>query len=123
MKISEQLEREEKIKKEINKFKRIYKDIKKDKFKTLETLISNAAFLKVSLEEMKSDILENGLEEWFEQGSQCFKRERPIVKTYSTFIQRYATVMKILIDAMPEGNDKKEKDELSEFLKRGKIKK
>ena len=39
MKISEQLEREKKIKQEINRLKKIYKDLPKDKAKVVDGLI------------------------------------------------------------------------------------
>lgn len=123
MRISEQLEREKKIKQEINKIKKLYKDFGKDKVKVLEGLINQAAFLKVSLEETKEDIIKNGLTELFEQGEQCFNRERPEVKIYSTFMQRYSNVMKQLIDLLPVEVKKEETDALIDFVKKGRISK
>ncbi len=121
--LTEKIEKDKKIKQEINKFKKIYKDLEKEKFKTIEGLISDAAFLKITLCELKEDILENGLTELFEQGEQSFYRERPEVKTYSTFLQRYTGVMKQLIDLMPQSQKNNENDELIEFIKRSKIRK
>lgn len=123
MSISEQLEREKKIKQEINRLKKLYKDFEKDKVKALEGLINEAAFMKVSLEETRKDIIKNGLTELFEQGEQCFNRERPEVKIYTSFMQRYSGVMKQLIDLLPVEVKKEEEDELMQFLKKGKIKK
>ena len=120
MSISEQLEKEKKIKQEVNRIKKLYKDIDKSKTKVLEGLISQAAFMKNTLEELRDDLLHNGTTEWFEQGEQCFKRERPEYKVYSTFIQRYSTVMKQLIDILPEEVKKEEDDELMSFVKKGK---
>ena len=56
----------------------------------------------------------------FEQGEQCFNRERPEYKVYSTFIQRYSTVMKQLVDLLPQEVKKTEEDELMNFVKKGK---
>ncbi|HSQ90013.1 hypothetical protein [Romboutsia sp.] len=117
------LEKEKKIKQEINRVKKLYVDFTKEKTKTLEGLISEAAFMKISLEELREDLLSNGLTEMFEQGSQRFERERPQVKIYTTFIQRYSNTMKQLIDLIPGEEKKEEKDELLEFLNRSKIKK
>ena len=50
MSISEQLEKEKKIKQEINRLKKLYKEFDKDKAKALEGLINNAAFMKVGME-------------------------------------------------------------------------
>ena len=98
MSISEQLEKEKKIKQEINRLKKLYKEFDKDKAKALEGLINNAAFMKVTLNELREDLIRNGVTELFEQGEQSFMRERPEYKVYSTFIQRYSQVMKQLID-------------------------
>lgn len=116
MGISEQLEKEKKIKQEVNRLKKIYKEIEKDKVKTFDGLINNAAFLKVTLDELKENLNRHGLTEIFEQGEQCFLRERPEVKIYTTMIQRYSNVMKQLIDIMPEDEKQEEKNELAEFM-------
>lgn len=119
----QKLEKEKKIKQEINRVKKIYKDFPKDKVKVLDGLIQEVSFMKISLEEMREDLLSNGLTETFEQGSQRFERERPQVKIYTTFMQRYSGVMKQLIDLLPEEQKKEEADQLLEFLQKGKIKK
>lgn len=123
MSISEQLEREKKIKQEMNRIKKIYKDLDKDKIKVVEGLVKDAAFIKLTLEELRDDLFKNGLTEMYENGPQVVKRERPETKIYATMIQRYSQVMKQLIDYMPVEVKTEEKDELLEFLSRSKIKK
>lgn len=123
MNISEQLEKEKKIKQEINRLKKIFKDFEKDKAKILEGLINEAAFMKITLEETRQDLLQNGLTELFEQGEQSFNRERPEVKIYTTFTQRYSVVMKQLIDLLPPELKKEETDELMNFIRKAKLKK
>ena len=117
------LDTEKNIKQEINRIKKLYKDFPKEKSKVLEGLINESAFIKVSLEELRDNLLKNGFTEVFEQGEQRFNRERPEVKIYTTFIQRYSNVMKQLIDLLPVEVKKEEADELLEFLNRNKIKK
>jgi hypothetical protein len=117
------LNKEKNIKQEINRIKKLYKDFPKEKSKVLEGLINESAFIKVSLEELRDNLLKNGFTEVFEQGEQRFNRERPEVKIYTTFIQRYSNVMKQLIDLLPVEVKKEEADELLEFLNRNKIKK
>ena len=117
------LNKEKNIKQEINRIKKLYKDFPKEKSKVLEGLINESAFIKVSLEELRDNLLKNGFTEVFEQGEQRFNRERPEVKIYTTFIQLYSNVMKQLIDLLPVEDKKEEADELLEFLNRNKIKK
>ncbi len=123
MSISEQLEREKKIKQEINRIKKLYKDLSRDKVKVVEGLINEAAFMKLTLEELREDLFRNGFTELYENGTQVINRERPEAKIYSTMIQRYSNVMKQLIDYMPLEEKEEEQDELMKFLSKGKIKK
>ena len=123
MSIYEQLEREKKIKQEINRIKKLYKDLSRDKVKVVEGLINEAAFMKLTLEELREDLFRNGFTELYENGTQVINRERPEAKIYSTMIQRYSNVMKQLIDYMPLEEKEEEQDELMKFLSKGKIKK
>ncbi|WP_346891947.1 hypothetical protein [Clostridium sp. UBA3887] len=120
MSISEQLEKEGKIKKEINRIKKLYRDFNKDKARVLEGLIKEAAFMKVELEELRNDLLITGLTELFVQGEQCFNRERPESKLYTSFIQRYSQVMKQLIEMLPAEEKKEEETNLEKFVQKGK---
>ena len=120
MDISEQLEREKKIKQEMNRIKKIYKDLGRDKNKFLEGLIHQVAFLKLEIEELMTTLMNEGTTELFEQGDQAFMRERPEVKTCTTFMQRYQNGMKLLIDLMPGKEQKEEKDKLMDFVRKGK---
>ncbi|MBN1079222.1 hypothetical protein [Clostridium botulinum] len=123
MSISEQLEKEKKIKQEINRIKKLYKDFSKDKAKVLEGLMNEAAFMRICLEDLRIDLIKNGMTELFVQGDQEFMRERPEVKVYTNFIQKYSVVMKQLIDVLPVEIKKDEADALMEFIKKGKLKK
>lgn len=119
----EQLEREKLTNQEKNRIKKVYKDIPREKLKVVEGLISEASFMKITLEEVRTDLLKNGMTEIFEQGPNVYNRKRPEVEIYTSLIQRYSQVMKQLIDYMPVQEQKEESDELKEFLKRRKIKK
>lgn len=55
-----ELSKDDKIKKEMNKLKRIFKDIRKDRKSLCENLIKNAAFMSVTLEELQEDINNRG---------------------------------------------------------------
>lgn len=118
--LEKELERKEKIESEVKRLKKLYKGFPKVKKDALDGLINESAFMKAMLEETRLDILSKGMFEIFEQGSQRFERERPSVKTYSTLIQKYATVQKQLIDILPPEEQKKETDELAEFMKKSK---
>ena len=122
MGISEQLEKEKKIRAEKNRIAKIYKNINMDKdiTKVLDGLISDAAFMRVSLEEVKQKLIKEGLMEKFKNGSQEFMREKPEAKLFLNFMKQYANTMKQLIDLMPVQVKDEEQDQLLQFFQSGK---
>ena len=60
MATKKELTKEQKIKKEIARLKRVFKDLDKNKLQTVESLIKNAAFMAVSLEELQEIINAEG---------------------------------------------------------------
>lgn len=121
MRLYNEIEKEKQIKKEIHKLRRLFKNLPKDKMKAADGLIQEAAFMKVTLEETRHVIDQEGILEKFEQGSQKFLREHPATKVYNTMIQRYTTVCKQLFDMIPDPDaGKQAEDELMSFVKRAK---
>ncbi|AFA49835.1 hypothetical protein Awo_c31070 [Acetobacterium woodii DSM 1030] len=120
--IAEQLEKEKKIRAEKNRILKIYKNMQMDKdiIKVLEGLISDAAFMRVSIEELKQKLIKEGLMEKFKNGSQVFDRERPEAKAFRDYGKQYDNIMKQLIDLMPAKEQKEEQDQLLQFFQSGK---
>lgn len=112
------LERENKIKKEENRLKKIYKNTDKDKKSAVEGLIQRAAFMRVSLDEIEIDINQNGFTELFSQGNQePYQRQRPIADIYNKLNTSYQKIIKQLTDLLPKTEIKKdEPDEFEEFV-------
>lgn len=122
MGIAEQLEKEKKIRQEKNRIAKIYKNINMDRdiTKVLDGLISDAAFMRVSLEEVKQKLIKEGMMEKFVNGSQEFMREKPEAKLFLNFMKQYANTMKQLIDLMPVQVKDEEQDQLLQFFQSGK---
>jgi hypothetical protein len=119
MRLYEPLEKEKQIKKEMNKLKKLFSALPKNKMKAVEGLIREAAFMRVTLEEARHIIDQTGILETFKQGKQSFLREHPATKVYNTMIQRYATVCKQLFDMIPDPDASKQAaDELMAFVKK-----
>lgn len=118
--ISEHLEKDKEIKKEINRLKKLYKDIDKDKAKALEGLIKDAAFMKITLEGFREILIREGTTALFKQGKQEIEVERFESKLYLPYIQKYTQVMKVLIDVMPPDKQPEEEDKLKQFANRKK---
>ncbi len=122
MTVSEQLEKEKKIRAEKNRITKIYKNnnLDKDIIKVLEGLVSDAAFMRVAIEETKAELIKNGMMEKFKNGSQEFWREKPESKVFLNFMKQYSNTMKLLIDLMPVQVKEEEQDQLLQFFKSGK---
>lgn len=121
MRLYTPLEKEARIKKEIKKLRQLFKDLPKEKQAAADGLIQEAAFMRVTLEECRFIIDQEGVVERFEQGRQFFQREHAATKVYNTMINRYAAVCRQLFDIIPAGEAaQKAEDELMAFVKRAK---
>lgn len=90
--------------KELSKLKKIFKDIEPDKAKIVEKLIANAAFMAESLDELQSIINEKGFTEEYQNGANQFGVKKcSEVEIYNTMIKNYSSVIKQLVDLLPNG--------------------
>ncbi|GAA5417972.1 hypothetical protein Pryu01_03050 [Paraliobacillus ryukyuensis] len=109
-------EKDKRINKEIERLKRILEDLSQDKQDIAEGLINEAAFMRVTLEDLKKDINENGAIDEMPQGDYSIMRESPSVKTYNTMIQRYNTTCKELFNLLPKEVPVEEDDGFDKFV-------
>lgn len=110
------MQKEQRIKKEQNRLKKLFADVPENKKRTVEGLIIRAAFMRISLEDFEEDLNENGFTESFRQGvnQAPYERKRPAAELYNTMNTSYQKIIKQLTDLLPD--DKKESDELLDFL-------
>ncbi|MCG2185108.1 hypothetical protein K4Q81_01720 [Staphylococcus epidermidis] len=90
--------KQKRIKKELSKLKKIYKDIPKDKMIIVDGLINRAAFMRISLEDMELDIHKDGFVEMFSQSETQtpYERERPVARLYNSMNKNYQSIIKEL---------------------------
>lgn len=104
------------IKKELNRLKKLFKDLPENKKKISEKLIDNAAFMSVSLEELKKDIILYGVKETYVNGKDQYGFKESIEsKTYNTTIKNYMAIIKQLNEMLPEDKQINEDDEFDKF--------
>lgn len=109
-------EKNKKIKKEIQRLNKLFKDLSENKHKLSERLIENAAFMSVTLDELKEDIKKYGVKETYVNGKDQFGFKESIEsKTYNTMIKNYMNIIKQLNDMMPEQKKINEDDEFEQF--------
>lgn len=105
-----ELSKDERVKKEINRLKRIYKNLPKDTLMVVDGLIVEAADLRVRLEDIRKDLDENGYDEMFSQSptQDPYERERPQSRRYIAMNKNYQTIMKQLGSYIPQQEKKKD---------------
>ena len=90
--------KQKRIKKELSKLKKVYKDIPKDKMIIVDGLINRAAFMRISLEDMELDIHKDGFVEMFSQSETQtpYEKERPVARLYNSMNKNYQSIIKEL---------------------------
>ena len=108
-----ELTKDERIKKEERRLKRIYKNIDKDNKAIIEGLIQRAAYMRITLEDWEKDIMENGCIEMFTQSEKTepYERERPVARLYNTMNKNYQSIIKQLTDLIPKKENGNEEDD------------
>lgn len=112
MATTKEVTKDERVKKEIRRLKRIYKDLPKDTLMVVEGLIVEAADLRIRLEDIREDLDVNGYDEMFSQSEQQepYERERPQARRYIAMNKNYQSIMKQLGDYIAKPEPKKKGD-------------
>lgn len=121
MAIKKELTKDERVSKEINRLRKIFKEMPKDNLDMVEGLIVEAADLRVRLEDIRKDLDINGYDEMFSQSEsqEPYERERPQARRYISMNKNYQSIMKQLGDYIPKRIEPKEFDDgFDDFLKR-----
>lgn len=99
----------------------------KNKLQLVESLMQNAAFMKVQMEELQQIINEEGAIKKFKNGNGfLITQEHPAQKSYNVLIQRYTAIIKQLTELLPDNKNyeiQKAGEELAKFIAQGKPKK
>lgn len=120
-----QADRERRIKNEVTRISRMLNKggIDPERKKGVTRLIASAAFLAVALADLEDEMKRDGYSSEYQNGeNQWGTKQSPAVQSHSTFMQRYLSAMKQLIDLLPEtegGKSKKDEDELMGFIQSG----
>lgn len=110
MATKKELTKEQKIKKEIARLKRVFKDLDKNKLQIVESLKKNAAFMAVSLEELQEIINAEGYVVEYQNGeNQKGTKQSDAVKTYIAMTKNHAAIIKQLTDLVPPEKKKESK--------------
>ena len=119
MSSKKEIDKETLVNREINRLTNLFKDIDKNKRLTAKGLIEEAAFMKATLQELKTMIDQDGPIDEMPQGEYSILREHPALKSYNTMVQRYTNIINQLTNLHPKEDIKKEVDDGFEAFVRG----
>ena len=109
--------KEERIKKEIRRLKRIFNKMDDDTKKATQSLIENAAFMTVTLEDLQETINREGVISEYQNGAnQWGTKKSPEVEVYNTMIKHYMNIIKQLTDLLPKNVEVVEDDGFLDFV-------
>lgn len=99
-----------KVKKEVTRLKKVFKDLDKNMLSTVISLIQNAAFMSVSLEELQETINDNGYISEYQNGeNQHGTKKSPEVEIHIAMTRNHAAIIKQLSDLVPPEKKKDSK--------------
>lgn len=96
------LTKEAKIKREYNRLRKIFSGLDKNMQTTVDSLLRNAAFMAVSLEELQDEINRDGYVVEYQNGAnQSGTKQSDAVKTHIAMTKNHAGIIKQLCDLVP----------------------
>lgn len=101
--ISEYLEKQKRIKKEVNRLKRLFAKIDENKKKLVQTTIEDVAFLTITMQDLREQIIRDGTTVEYKNGeNQYGTKQSPDAQLYLQMSQKLTQAMKILVDCLPK---------------------
>lgn len=101
--INKQKVKEENIKAEIKRLSAIFTKLDLKTKKSVHSLIENAAFMSVTLEDLRKEINLNGVVEQYKNGENQFGVKKSAhVEVYNVMIKNHMAIMKQLSDLLPK---------------------
>lgn len=112
--------KETRIKQEIDRLNELLQDLGEDTLKGVQSLVANAAFMSITLEDLQKEINKNGVVSEYKNGANQYgTKKSPEVEIYNAMIKNHMSAVKQLTDLIPKGTSG-EGDELLSYIGRGK---
>lgn len=110
--------KEERIRSERQRLKRLYKQMEPSKMTLATGLIERAAFMRVECEDLEEDLRVNGWTEPFQQakGMEPYDRARPQGQAYQSLNGNYQKIIRQLDAMLPAGTVGVASDGFDDFV-------
>ncbi len=94
--------KETRIKQELERLTEIYRELPENKLALVIPLLENAAFMKITLEDLQESINRNGCSEEYKNGeNQYGKKAAADLQAYNSLIKNYNTISDRLEKLLP----------------------
>lgn len=116
--ISDYLEKQNRIKKEEARLKRLFSKIDPNKKKLVFTTIADVAFMTITMDDLRENIIRDGTTVEYKNGeNQYGTKQSPDAQLYLQMSQKLTAATKILVDCLPKTEKPaKEDDGFDNFL-------
>jgi nicotinic acid mononucleotide adenylyltransferase len=113
----EDLQKVARLNEEIKRLNKILSKVDKKTKKAVHSLIENAAFMAITLEDLQQHINRHGTVTEYQNGeNQWGTKKSPEVEIYNTMIKNHMAVMKQLTDLIPKEETKPLDDGFDGFV-------
>ena len=114
------LEKDRRIKKEINRLKKLFKEIEENKKKLVFSTIEDVAFMTITMQDLRVKIVRDGTTCEYKNGeNQYGTKQSPEAQIYMQMSQKHTQAMQILVDCLPKTEKKIQKvpeDDFDDFV-------
>lgn len=100
---------------EVKRLKEIFEVVDEDQRGVVEGLIDEVAFMKITLENLRSVINKDGVIDVMPQGDYSIRRQSPEVQTYNTMLSNYNKFLNALIGMLPDDKASDVDNEFNDF--------
>ena len=95
-------DRERRVTEELGRISALFSSMPKNQRAVIAPLIQNAAFMRVTLEDLQQLILEEGVTDQYMNGANQYGRKQSAsLQAYNSLIKNYASVTKTLTQMLP----------------------
>lgn len=109
---AEYLEKTKRIKKEVARLKRLFKEIDENKKKLVFTTIDDVAFMTITMQDLREQIIRDGTTCTYKNGANQYgTKQSPDAQLYLQLSQKQTQAMKILVDCLPKAQKVEVKDD------------
>lgn len=111
------LEKTKRIKKEIARLNRLFREIDEKKKKLVHTTIEDVAFMTVTMQDLREEIVRDGTTATYKNGeNQYGTKQSPAAQLYLQMSQKQTQAMRILVDCLPKKEIPKKEDDFDDFV-------